>query len=49
MGLAKASLAGQQRDAQGTALNPAQQLDPEPLLQLGEIHLWKIHHETGGE
>jgi hypothetical protein len=45
MGLPKAGLAGQQRDAERPPLHPAQQLQPESLVHLGEIHLWKIRHQ----
>jgi hypothetical protein len=43
--LAKSGLARQQRDAERTPLDPAQQFQAESLVHLGKIHLWKIHHQ----
>jgi hypothetical protein len=45
MGLAKAGLAGQQRDAYRPALYPPEQFQAEALVHLGKIHVWKIRHE----
>jgi hypothetical protein len=42
--LAKAGLPRQQRDTERASLNAAQQLQAEPFVHLGKIHLWKIHH-----
>jgi hypothetical protein len=39
MGLAKSRLPRQQRHAQRATLNPSQQLSPQLLMDLGEIHL----------
>ena len=45
MGLPKAGLARQQRDADRASLYPAQQFQAEPLMHLGKVHLWKIRHQ----
>ena len=45
MRLRKAGLAGQQGDAERSALNPAQQFQAEALVHLSQVHLWKIHHQ----
>jgi len=42
MRLREARLPRQQRDTEASPLNPAQQLVPEPLVQLGEVHLWIV-------
>lgn len=42
MALAKARLTRQQRDAECSPLNPAQQFQPETFVHLGKVHLWKI-------
>jgi hypothetical protein len=38
-------LAGQQGDTQRSSLYPAQQFQAEALAHLGQVHLWKIHHQ----
>jgi hypothetical protein len=44
VGLAKAGLTGQQRDAERAPPDPAQQFQAESLVHLRKIYLWKIHH-----
>ena len=45
MGLAKTCLAGKERDAECTPLNPAQQFQTESLVHLAEVHLWKVSRQ----
>ncbi len=45
MGLPKAGLAGEQRDAECAPLDPAQQFQAESLVHLAEIHLWKVRRQ----
>jgi hypothetical protein len=47
MRLSKPGLTSQQRDAESAALYPVQQLNPQALVHLSKVHLWKIRHQAG--
>ena len=45
MRLSIAGLARQKRHAESAPVYPAKQLQAEPFVHLGKVHLWKFHHQ----
>jgi len=45
VGLAEAGLPREERNAEGAALDSADEFEAEALVDLGNGHLWKVHHQ----